>query len=58
MTPIGYFVLYEAVHPADHDLIFSDFLNISKNAEITQTKYLYTLRMVECKHNIRQLTFV
>ena len=27
MTPIGYFVLYEAVYPADHDLIFFRFYN-------------------------------
>ena len=53
MTSLWYFNLYEAMYPAEHDLIFfkifrfkkTFFINISKNPEITQTNYLYTKRM-------------
>ena len=43
-----FFVLYEAIYPAELDFIFfflvlkTIFINVSKNPEKTQTTYLYT----------------
>ena len=59
-TNLGH-VVYEAVYPAHPDFIFLFkfvrflkifFINIDKNSGKTQTYYVYTWRIIECKYSI------